>query len=300
MSDDDQRNKKTLKEGLGRQERDRAENESTKGNVPEAPFSERDAAVLADKYQDHEGAVPMAHTPHGGEDIDHEAKPVPRADSDDEEPVATYKKIDAHDRESGHHRGPGRKDETPRARALRPKMRPALLLAEYRTPGDCLHAAEKLRDAGYTKFDAHTPFPVHGMDRAMGLPDSKLGWIVLCCGLTGTTLAFTMMHWMNNIDYPIVIGGKPPSIASIPSMIPIMFELTILLSAFGAVFGMFHLNRLPRHHHPVFESDRFRAFSDDKFFLSVEVEDPKFKLERTRELLDKTHPSHVELVEEEV
>ena len=298
MSDDDPRNKKTLKEGLTREERE--ELDRKRESVPAAPFSERDAAILADKHQDHEGAAPMTHTPHGKEDIDHEAKPVPRADSDDEAPLGSYRKIDQHDRESGSHRGASRKDDNPRARALRPKMRPALLLAEYKTPGECLHAAEKLRDAGYTKFDAHTPFPVHGMDRAMGLPDSKLGWIVLVCGLSGTTLAFTMMHWMNNIDYPIVIGGKPPTIGSLPSMVPIMFELTILLSAFAAVFGMFHLNRLPRHHHPVFESDRFRTFSDDKFFVSVEVEDPKFKLDRTRELLDKTHPSHVELVEEEV
>src|SRR6185437_10067355 len=153
-------------------------------------------------------------------------------------------------------------------------------------------------DAGYTLFDSHTPFPVHGMDRAMGLPDSKLGWIVIAMGMTGTTLAFTMMYWMNGVDYPLIIGGKPPG--TLPSMIPIMFELTVLLSAFGAVFGMFGLNKLPRHNHPLFESERFRGFSQDKFFLSVEVEDPKFKLERTRDLLEKTHADHVELVEEDV
>ncbi|HWL89659.1 MAG TPA: quinol:electron acceptor oxidoreductase subunit ActD [Polyangiaceae bacterium] len=328
MSEDDLRNKKTLKEGLSQEQRDelaRAKDKGLEGeddekterasfdkevlrvdvppaplSIPPAPFSERDAAMLADKHQDRRDSVRVKSTPRGKEDIAHDAKPVPQADSDDEDPIGTYKKIDPHDRESGAHRGPGRKHDSARARALQPKMRPALLLAEYRSAGDCLHAAEKLRDAGYTKFDTHTPFPVHGMDRAMGLPDSKLGWIVLVCGLTGTTAAFAMMHWMNDIDYPLVIGGKPPTVGSLPSMIPIMFELTVLLAAFGAVFGMFHLNRLPRHHHPVFESERFRAFSDDKFFVSVEVEDPKFKLDRTRELLDKTRPSHVELVEEEV
>lgn len=175
--------------------------------------------------------------------------------------------------------------------------KPALYLAEYSSPGECMHAAEKLRDAGYSKFDAHTPFPVHGMDRAMGLPDSKLGWIVFACGLTGTISAFVMIWWMNAVDYPIVVGGKPP--LSIPAMIPIMFELTILLSAFGAVFGMFHLNRLPRHHHPIFESERFKGFSDDRFFLSVEANDPKFRLDKTKELLESTHPHVVELVEEE-
>ncbi len=173
----------------------------------------------------------------------------------------------------------------------------ALLLAEYATPGECLHAAEKLRDAGYSKFDSHTPFPIHGMDKAIGLPDSKLGFLVFAGGLTGTTLAFTMMMWMNGVDYPLIIGGKPAT--SIPSMIPIMFELTVLLSAFAAVFGMFHLNRLPRHNHPLFESENFGKFSDDRFFISVEVEDPKFKLDRTKELLSKTHPASVEEVYEE-
>lgn len=173
---------------------------------------------------------------------------------------------------------------------------PALLLAEFDTPGECLHCAEALRDAGYKDFDTHTPFPVHGMDAAMGLSDSKLGWIVFPIGLTGTTLAVSMMHWMNNIDYPIIIGGKPASISSIPSMVPIMFELTVLLSAFATVFGMLHLNRLPRHHHPVFNSERFAGFSNDKFFVSVEATDPKFDLERTKKLLEGCKPTNVEVV----
>jgi len=171
---------------------------------------------------------------------------------------------------------------------------PALLLAEFNTPAEVLHAAEKLRDAGYTQFDTHTPFPIHGMDAAMGLPDSKLGLIVFPAALTGTTAAFLMMWWMNGVDYPLVIGGKPPY--SLPSMVPIMFELTILFSAFATVFGMFHLNRLPRHHHPIFNSERFKGFSDDKFFVSVEASDPKWNVERTKKLLEGCHPAHVELV----
>ncbi len=178
------------------------------------------------------------------------------------------------------------------------EIKPALLLAEYATPGEVMHAAESFRDAGYTVFDTHTPFPVHGMDRAMGLPDSRLGWIVLAMGLTGVSFGFWMIWWMNGVDYPIIIGGKPAF--SIPSMIPICFELTILLSAFGAVFGMFGLNKLPQHHHPIFHSDRFASFSNDRFFLSVEAADPKFHLERTRDLLEKSHPAAIELIEDEV
>jgi hypothetical protein len=175
---------------------------------------------------------------------------------------------------------------------------PALMLAEFDTPGECLQAAEKLRDAGYTQFDTHTPFPVHGMDKAMGLPDSKLGILVFPIALTGTSLAFLMMWWMNGVDYPIIIGGKPPY--SLPSMVPIMFELTILLSAFGTVIGMFHLNRLPRHHHPVFNSERFASFSNDKFFVSVEATDPKWNLERTKKLLESCAPTSLELVRDDV
>ena len=173
---------------------------------------------------------------------------------------------------------------------------PALLLAEFDTPGECLHAAEALRDAGYKDFDTHTPFPIHGMDAAMGLGDSKLGWIVFPIGLMGTCLAFLMMHWMNNIDYQIIIGGKPATVSSIPSMVPIMFELTVLLSAFAAVFGMLGLNKLPRHHHPVFNSEKFAAFSNDKFFVSVESTDPKWSVDKTRKLLEGLHPASLELV----
>lgn len=172
------------------------------------------------------------------------------------------------------------------------EKRPDLLLAEYDTSGDVLRAAQRLRDAGYTRFDAHSPFPVHGMDAAMGLPDSKLGLIVFPVGLAGTALAWLMMWWMNGVDYAITVGGKPPY--SLPSMVPIMFEITVLLSSFGAVLGMFYLNKLPRHHHPIFNSERFAAFSNDKFFLSVEATDPRFTPDKTRKLLEDTRPTSLE------
>jgi len=178
------------------------------------------------------------------------------------------------------------------------EKKPTLMLAEFDSPGRCLHAAERLRDAGYTKFDAHSPFPIHGMDAAMGLPDSKLGWIVLVGGLSGLGTAVLMIWWMNGVDYPLIIGGKPPF--SIPPSVPIMFELTILFSAFSALFGMLHLNRLPRHHHPIFESEHFVECSDDKFFISVDVDDPKYGADRTRALFEKLHPINVEVVEEKI
>lgn len=185
-------------------------------------------------------------------------------------------------------------DEKP----VRPKQkRPVLYLAEFETPGKVMHAAETVRDAGFKRWDVHTPFPVHGMDKAMGLGDSHLGWIVLACGLTGCAAAFALIGWTNGVDYPLIIGGKPGF--SFPSMVPVMFELTILLSAFGTVLGMFGLNQLPRHHHPVFYSSRFERVSDDRFFISVDAGDEKFDLEETRALLESLHPTHLELIQEE-
>ena len=174
--------------------------------------------------------------------------------------------------------------------------RPGLLLAEFERTSDVLEAAESVRDAGYTRWDVHSPFPIHGMDRAMGFDDSRVWWTVLVFALVGLVGAFVMMFWMSGVDYPFVAGGKPPG--ALPPMVPILFELTILFSAFGAVVGMLHLNRLPRHEHPVFASDRFRAASDDKFFISIEVADPKFELGRTRALLDRARATNLELLEE--
>lgn len=199
---------------------------------------------------------------------------------------------DAANADHEHHDHEGDDDDAVPARE--PKKRPALLLAQFDTTADVLHAAEKVRDAGYTQWDTHSPFPIHGMDKAMGLKDSFLGLLVFVGGLTGVTTAVVMIWWMNGVDYPIIIGGKPPF--SLPSMVPIMFELTILFTAFATVFGMFHLNRLPRHHHPVFNSDRFTGATDDKFFLSVEADDPKFDLEKTKKLFEDAHCTHLEIV----
>ena len=179
-----------------------------------------------------------------------------------------------------------------------PTLRPSILLAEYETPDDLVHAAEIMRDSGYEHWDCHTPYPVHGLDQAMGLKETKIGFISFVCGMVGLVSAVLMIQYMNNWDYPIIVGGKPPG--AFPSMVPIMFELTVLLTGFGTLFGLFHLARLPRHHHPIFESDRFERATDDRFFISVEVEDPKFDVTKTRALLASTHPSHLELIEEEI
>lgn len=214
------------------------------------------------------------------------------ADADSSSDDSDSDDHDDHDGGDGHD-GHDDEDEEPETRV-------ALYLAEYETPDELVAAAEKVRDAGYEKWDCHTPYPMHGLDDAMGLPPTKIGLISFGAAMTGLITAVLMIQYMNNWDYPINIGGKPVGAGGFPTMVPIMFELTILLCGFGTLFGMLHLAKLPRHHHPIFESTRFEAATDDKFFISIEVADEQFDVIKTRELLESTSPSFLELVEEEV
>jgi hypothetical protein len=170
------------------------------------------------------------------------------------------------------------------------------LLAEYDTAAAVFHACEQVRDAGYTAWDSHTPFAVHNLDKAMGLKPSVLPWIVFVMGMTGASLAMLLQWWTSTIDYPVIIAGKP--YFSWQAYVPVTFELGILFSAFGAVFGMLGLNRLPMWYHSLFNSDRFARFSDDKFFIAIEARDPKYDPQKTRELLERTGAVHIEEVED--
>ena len=168
------------------------------------------------------------------------------------------------------------------------------ILAEFANTGDLLKAATKVRDAGYKKFDVYSPFPIHGMDDAMGLKPSKLGWIVLGHALLGFVGAVALMVWTSAIDYPINISGKP--YINAPAFVPVTFELTVLLSAFGAVFGMFFLNDMPKHYNPLFNSERFARVTDDKFFLCIESSDQLFEAEKTTHFLNEIGATHTEIV----
>ncbi len=168
------------------------------------------------------------------------------------------------------------------------------LLAEYATPEAILEAAERIRDAGYTKWDTYTPYPVHGMDDAMGVKMTVLPWIVLACGLFGCASGVLMQWWMNTIDYPFYVSGKP--LFSLPANIPITFEFTILLSAFGAFLGMLGLNQLPQLWNPLFRSSLFRRATDNRFFVTVDSRDPQFNESQTTQLLHDTGAAVVEPV----
>ncbi len=171
------------------------------------------------------------------------------------------------------------------------------LLVEFDDPRTLIAAAEKVRDAGYRRWDTHTPFPVHGLNDAMGLKLTKLPLLTLAGGLTGVTGAFVMQWWMNAENYPLIISGKP--LFSIPASIPVAFEATILLAAIATFVGMLAFNNLPMHHHPLLVKERFKRATSDRFFLSVEAADPRFDLDETRALLEGLGGLHVELVEED-
>jgi hypothetical protein len=163
--------------------------------------------------------------------------------------------------------------------------RPFALVGYYDTPGKLFHACETLRDAGYKRIDAHTPFPVHGLERAMGLPASRLPWIVLFMGMFGGSAGFLLQWWVHAVAYPQNISGKP--FFAFQAYVPITFELTVLFAAFGCFFGMWGLNKLPRFFHPVMQHPEFGGASDDRFFLSVEA-DAEFDAARAKALLEKT------------
>ena len=170
------------------------------------------------------------------------------------------------------------------------------MLAEFDTPADLMHAAEKIRDAGFRRWDVFSPFPIHGMNQAMGLRNSKVGWFSFLGGCAGYTTGMIMIWWMNAHDYPITIGGKP--MYSPHSAFPPSYELTILLGSFGALLGMLFLNRLPRLHHPLLKHGRFALATHDRFFIVIETADPKYSESETRGLLESSGSRHIEVVVE--
>ncbi len=167
-------------------------------------------------------------------------------------------------------------------------------MAEYADEQNLLVAARKVRDSGYTQTDAFTPFPVHGIDEALGIKPTILPFIVLCAGFTGLITALLMQWWTNGVDYKYIISGKPFGIT--PASIPVAFELTILFSAFTTFLGMIFLNKLPRFSNPVFTNPRFDRATDDRFFLYVNAADKYYNRESVKELLAGTHPDSLDEV----
>ena len=170
------------------------------------------------------------------------------------------------------------------------------IMAEFDSPAAILAAAEKVRDAGYRRWETFTPFPIHGMDKVGGYRNSLVGWFALLFGAGAFVATAVMIWYCNAFDYPLVVGGKPmfsPPMTFVPSYI-----LMILGAAVGAFAGMLLLNGLPRLYHPLLAKARFALASRDKFFLVIGANDPKFSETETRQLLESLGGTHIELVED--
>jgi hypothetical protein len=171
------------------------------------------------------------------------------------------------------------------------------VLAEFAGPADLLHAAEKVRERGLKHWDCHSPFPVHGLDKAMGLGRSPVGLIAGAMALAGFCVGLGLQWWTSAVDYPLVISGKP--FFSYPAFVPVTFGLTVLGGALGAFFGMLHLNKLPRPHHELFNSDEFaNRVNDDAFFISIETSDGSMSPDEATQFLESIGATRVEVVSE--
>ena len=168
------------------------------------------------------------------------------------------------------------------------------VLAEFDSPRSLYRACALVRDAGFTRWDAHTPFPIHGLERAMGLRQSRLGWVVLVMGLGGAGAATLLQWWIGTLASPLVISGKP--FFSWQAFVPVTFEVGILGAAMGAIFGMFAFNQLPMLYHPLFNSERFKRVTNDRFFISIEAWDPRFDRDQNRKFLKELGATHTEVI----
>jgi mono/diheme cytochrome c family protein len=171
------------------------------------------------------------------------------------------------------------------------------LLAEYSDPQDLIAAARAVRDAGYSRWDTYSPFPVHGIDPAMKIRATRLPWIVFVAGLSGGIGALTLQWWTSSVDYEWLVSGKP--FFSVLANIPITFELTVLAASLTCFYSMLLLNKLPQPSDPLDRVKRFARATDDRFFVLVRASDPKFDAEGTHALLSDTKPTAVEEVPED-
>jgi hypothetical protein len=177
-----------------------------------------------------------------------------------------------------------------------PPEGPYGLVAQFGTGAELVRATRELRRAGYRRFEAFSPYPVHGLDSAMGSRFSLVPFLVFGGGVTGALAGLALQVYVHAINYPLIFSGKP--FLSIPAFIPVMFELTILFAAFGAVVGMFAINRLPMLYHPLLAHERFLRVANDGFYICVESRDPLFDLARTQALLETLGGGQVERVEQ--
>jgi hypothetical protein len=178
------------------------------------------------------------------------------------------------------------------------RKKPFGIIAEFASATELYRAAEQVRDSGYRFWDVHSPFPIHGMNKAMGLRKSPLGYIIFWGGSLGFLTAVLLEFIPSSFLFPLIVHGKPVNFFTVPAFFPIMFELTILFSGFTAFFGVFVMNRLPRLYHPLFDYEPFQRVGDDAFFLMIESIDPRFTEAQTAKFLEQIGGKQVTLLYE--
>jgi len=170
------------------------------------------------------------------------------------------------------------------------------IVAEFDETPKVFKAAQVVRDAGYSKWDVHSPFPIHDMEEAMGIKSTKLPLMAGGAAITGVLIAAALQWGTSAMLFPTVVQGKP--FEAWQPFVPIMFELGVLLTAFMCIFGMLALNGLPRWHHPLFTSERFLRVSNDRFFIVIEATDPSFDPSKIKQMLQDAGGEHITLVED--
>lgn len=174
------------------------------------------------------------------------------------------------------------------------------IVAEIDSSENMIVAAQRAREAGYTRMDGYSPFPVHGLTDAMGWHNSQVPWTIFICGVIGAIAGLGLQVYVSAIDYPLNVGGRPN--LSWVSFVPVTFECMVLLASFGAVFGMFAFNGLPKPYHPIFNTPRFELASQTSFFFCIEATDPNYDAEKVERFFQGlpgvTAVNHVEADEE--
>ncbi len=190
------------------------------------------------------------------------------------------------------------------SQGMRDGAKPFALVAEFDSVAKVMDAAERVRDANYSVWDVHSPMPIHGINKCMGLRPTILPWITLLHGLAGGTLGLLMVWWINAVTLPglpaplqgytYLLSGKP--MFSLPANIPVIFEMTILFAAIGTLLGLLGLNKQPMYSNPLVKSHLMLRATADRFLIVIDAEDPRFELERTTGFLQSLEPKAIELV----
>jgi Protein of unknown function (DUF3341) len=171
---------------------------------------------------------------------------------------------------------------------------PVGVIGEFTDPNAISTAARKIGQAGYRKWDIHTPYPVHGLDRDMGIKRSILTYFSFGGLLFGLSNAILIQWWTSASDYPLNIGGK--QFFALEYATPINFELSILFTAIFTVVGLFHLCKLPTWYNKYQEDTSFKKATDDTFVVTIDADDDRFSAEQTAAFLTSLGAANVHLV----